>query len=107
MWSPAGTPTASFGLRSVFHPWLKNLLLYCFQGREIDQWRRNKTEQAFHISSPGQRLGRSRLSFKSGAYRRPVSEDGSPEFGHLPRRHSVIALRPAGPPDASATLTAR
>jgi hypothetical protein len=25
----------------------------------------------------------------------------------LPRRHSVIALRPAGPPDASATLTSR
>jgi len=57
---------------SVFHPWLKDLLLRYFQGRVFDRWRRNKPEPAFRISSPSPRFGRSRLSFKSGTYCRPV-----------------------------------
>jgi hypothetical protein len=50
---------------SVFHPWLKDLLLRYFQGRVFDRWRRNKPEPAFRISSPSPRFGRSRLSFKT------------------------------------------
>ena len=34
-----------FGFRSVFHRWLKELLLRYFQGRVFDRWRRNKTER--------------------------------------------------------------
>lgn len=57
-----------FGFRSVFHPWLKDLLLRYFQGRVFDRWRRNKPEPAFRISSPSPRFGCSQLSFKSEAY---------------------------------------
>ena len=57
---------------SVFHPWLENLLLRYVQGRVFDRWRKNKPEPAFRISSPSPRFGRSRLSFKSGTYCRPV-----------------------------------
>ena len=64
LWIPIRVP-------SVFHPWLKDLLLHCFQGRVFDRWRRSKTEPAFRISSTSPGFGRSRLSFKSGAYCRP------------------------------------
>ena len=69
---PCGPANHFFEFRSVFHPWLKDLLLHCFQGRVFDRWRRNKTEPAFRISSTSPGFGRSRLSFKSGAYCRPV-----------------------------------
>ena len=58
----------SIRVSSVFHPWLKDLLLRYFQGRVFDRWRRNKPEPAFRISSPSPRFGRSQLSFKSEAY---------------------------------------
>ena len=35
LWIPIRVP-------SVFHPWLKDLLLRYFQGRVFDRWRRNK-----------------------------------------------------------------
>ena len=56
----------------VFHPGLEDLLLRYFQRRVFERWRRNKPEPAFRISSPSPRFGRSRLSFKSGTYCRPV-----------------------------------
>jgi hypothetical protein len=65
LWIPIRVP-------SVFHPWLKDLLLRYFQRRVFNRWRRNKPEPAFRISSPSPRLGCSRLSFKSGTYCRPV-----------------------------------
>ena len=61
-----------FGFRSVFHPWLKDLLVRYFQGRVFDRRRRNKPQPACRISSPSPRFGRSRLSFKSGTYCWPL-----------------------------------
>jgi hypothetical protein len=38
-----------FGFRSVFHPWLKDLLFYCFKEREFDRWQRNQTGRVFRV----------------------------------------------------------
>ncbi len=72
---PCGSAYHFFGFRSVFHPWLEDLLLRYFQGGVFARWRRNKPEPAFRISSPSPRFGRSRWSFKSGDYCRPVPKD--------------------------------